>query len=176
VTETTSHPGRGVLGFGAVLLVILALLLLGSRGEISRAFGLAGDQGTLTIETCGRPLVATEEQRSVCTGVFRPDDGGEPYPVEALLAADPGDEVRVGADGPDETAYRSDVWGRLGAIALPLFPIGLLWLVPGLWLAFRTPGAIGRARSIRFLLFSVAPSALILCLGVVAFFVGIGTT
>jgi hypothetical protein len=73
-------------------------------------------------------------------------------------------------------AYRSDAWGRLGAIALPLFPVGLLWLVPGLWLVFQTPGALDRGRRIRFLLFSVAPSALILSVGVVAFFVAVATT
>jgi hypothetical protein len=164
------------MAFGAVLLVVLALLLLGSREEITRVFGLGGEQGTLTIESCGRPRVVVDEQRSVCTGVFRPDDGGEPYAVEALLTGDPGDSVRVAADGRDEPAYRADVWGKLGAVALPLFPIGLLWLVPALWLVSRTPGAIDRGRSIRFLFFSVIPTALILSLGVVAFLVALLTT
>jgi hypothetical protein len=176
VTEGTGRSGRGVVGFVVVLLVVLGLTVLGAREEIVRSFGLAGEQGTLTIESCGRPRVGLEEQRSVCTGVFQPDDGGEPYAVEALLDADPGDTVQVGADGPDEPAYRSDVWGKLGAIALPLFPIGLLWLVPGSWLALRRPGALSRGQKIRFLLFSVVPSALVLSVAVVAFFVAVVTT
>jgi hypothetical protein len=176
MTEETGRGGRGVLGFAAVLLVVLAFLLLGSRQEITRAFGLTGEQGTLTIESCGRPRIALEDQRSVCTGEFRPDDGGEPYVVDALLNGDPGDSVRVGADGRDEPAYRSDVWGKLGAIALPAFPIGLLWLVPGLWWVFRTPGMLDRGQKTRFLALSVAPSVLILGGAVVAFFVSVATT
>lgn len=82
----------------------------------------------------------------------------------------------AGADGPDEPAYRSDGWDKLGAIALPLFPIGLLWLVPGLWSVFRTPGAPERGQQTRFLALSVAPSALILCVGLAAFVVAVATT
>jgi len=174
--DDDARRGRGVLGFAAVLLVILGLVVIGERQEIGRAYGVTGEQGTLYVEACGRPRVALEEQRSICSGTFTPDDGGAPYPVDALLAADPGDRVTVGADGPDETAYRADVWGRLGAIALPLIPIGLLWLVPGLWSVFRTPGVLDRGRRLRFLAFSVMPSALILAVAGAAFLVAVLTT
>ncbi len=170
------HGGRGVLAFAGILMLVLAFLLVGGREEIVRAYGLSGEQGTLTIDSCGRPRIGIDEQRSVCTGRFVPDGGGDAYVVDALLAGDPGDTVAVGADGPDEPAYRSDLWGRLGAIALPLFPIALLWSVPGLWLAFRTPGALDRARRTRFLLFSALPTGVLLAVAVVALAVGIATT
>jgi hypothetical protein len=174
--EPADRGGRGVLAFGAVLLVVLVFLLVGGREEIGRAYGLSGEQGTLTIESCGRPHIALDDQRSVCTGPFEPHGGGDRYVVDALLSGHAGDTVSVGADGPDEPAYRSDLWGRLGAIALPLFPVALLWSVPGLWLAFRTPGALDRRRRTRLLLFSSLPTGLLLTLAVVALVVGIATT
>lgn len=170
--EQTGRSGRGALGLAAVLLAVLALLVLGAREEIGRAFGLSGEQGTLAVEQCGRPVVV-EEQRSVCTGVFTPDDGGEPYAVEALLSADPGDTIAVGADGSDEPAYRSDAWGRLAVVALPLLPLGLLWLVPGGWLVLRTPGPLSRGQKVAFLALSVVPSALLLAVGAVGFLVAV---
>lgn len=174
--EGEARHGRGVLAFAGILLLILGLLVLGGREEITRAYGLSGEQGTLSIESCGRPRIGIDEQRSICSGTFEPDGGGPAYVVDALLDGDPGDTVRVGADGPDEPAYRSDLWGRLGAIALPLFPLALLWAVPGVWLAFRTPGALSRGRRTRFLLFTALPTGVLLLVAVAALLVGIATT
>lgn len=168
----------GAWGFAAVLLVVLVLATLGSWAEITRSWGLAGEQGTLTVERCETRLQPDGgEQRAVCLGTFTPDDGGGAYPVEAKLRADPGDELAVGADGPDEDAYRADLWGRWAAVALPLLPLAFLWLTPWAGWFLRRPGERARrSETTLFLAAGVAPAAVLLLLGVAGFLVALGIT
>jgi hypothetical protein len=178
VTEEGSSGSWGAWGFAGVLLLVLVLTVLGSWSEITRSWGLSGEQGTLTVTTCERRLQpGGEEQRATCLGSFTPDSGGAAYDVEAKLAADPGDEVAVGADGPDENAYRSDLWGRWGAVALPLLPLAFLWLIPWVRRFLRTPGErASRGEITLFLAAGVAPAVVLLLLGGIGFLVAVATT
>lgn len=166
---------RAALGVGAVLLVVLVLLLLGGRQEIARSWGLTGEQGDLRVDGCSRTYgLAMEEQRTTCRGRFRPLGHGEAtYDVEALVAADPGDLVRVGADGPDELAYRSDLWGRWAAISLPLLVLGVLWVIPWARRLLRVEGRASHAQVVQFLGLGLAPSVVLLVAGTVGFFVSL---
>ncbi len=178
MSEGETSRGWGAWGFAAVMTVVLVLLVLGSWGEITRSWGLAGEQGTFTVTSCERPLQpGGEQQRAVCVGRFEPDDGGEGFDVEARLAADPGDELAVGADGPDETAYRSDLWGRWAAVGLPLVPLAVLWLIPWGRRFLRTPGErASRGEIALFLGAGVAPAAVLLLLGGAGFLVAVAIT
>ncbi|MDO9458346.1 hypothetical protein [Nocardioides sp.] len=167
---------RGALGFAAVLLLVLVVLVLAGRHEIARSWGLTGEQGELVVDGCSRDVVGEDEQRATCHGEFRPDDGGEPYVVEARLAAGAGDVVTVGADGPDEAAYRSDVWGRWAAVSLPLLPLAFLWLLPWARRMLRGQGRASRCEVLTFLGAGVAPFVVLLLAGVVGFLVSLATT
>jgi hypothetical protein len=178
-TKAPAEPARRrstVLGFVAVLVVVLGLLLLSGRHEITRSWGLAGEQGVLVVASCDADA-SGQRDRQQCRGTFTPDDGGAAYDVEALLAADPGDRVRVGADGPDESAYRSDLWGRWSAVALPLVPLALLWLVPWFRWFMSRPGARARRHeTVVFLLGGLVPAAVLLLAGIGGFLVAVLTT
>ena len=178
MSEDGSSRSWGVWGFVGVLLLVFVLTLLGSWSEITRAWGLSGEQGTLTVTTCERRLQpGGEEQRATCLGTFTPDDGGDDYDVEAKLAADPGDEVAAGADGPDEDAYRADLWGRWAAVALPLLPLAFLWLTPWARRFLRTPGErASRGEIVLFLAAGVAPAVALLLLGGIGFLVAVAIT
>jgi hypothetical protein len=180
VTKPPAEPTRRTsmaLGFAAVLVVVLGLLLVSGRHEITRSWGLTGEQGELVVASCATgadPDGDGQRDREQCRGTFTPDDGGAAYDVEALLAADPGDRVRVGADGPDETAYRSDVWGRWSAVGLPLLPLALLWLVPWFRWFMGRPGARARRRdTVLLVLGGLVPAGVVLLAGVGGFLVAV---
>ena len=84
----------------------------------------------------------------------------------ASLAASPGDVVRVGVDGSDDTAYRADALGRWGAVGLPLIPLALLWLVPGSRWLLSIEGQASRRQRLLYLASTVAPAAMLLVAGV----------
>ena len=174
-TKPPAERSRTALGFAGVLLVVLVLLLLGGRHEIARSWGFSGEQGVLAVEYCDADADGVRD-REECGGTFTPDDGGAAYEVEALLAADPGDRVRVGADGPDEAAYRSDLWGRWAAVALPLVPLALLWLVPWVRWFLRRPGVARRRETALFLTGGVLPAGLLLLAGLGGFLVALATS
>lgn len=179
-TKTPAAPARRsstALGFAAVLVVVLGLLLVSGRHEITRSWGLAGEQGELVVASCttgADPDGDGQRDREQCRGTFTPDGGGASYDVDALLAADPGDRVRVGADGPGEPAYRADLWGRWAAVGLPLLPLSLLWLLPWARWFLRRPGSRARRReTVVFLLAGLVPAAVLLLAGIGGFLVAV---
>lgn len=176
--EASGRRTAGARGVALVLVVVLLLLLVGSRAEIARSWGLSGDPGELLVEECWNDSGAgtEDEERSRCRGLFVPRDGGEPYVVEALVRSEPGERLSVRADGPDERAYRADLWGKWAAVALPLLPLALLWAVPWVQWMLRRPGRASRREIALFLGLGVAPAAVLALLGVVGFFVALGTT
>lgn len=176
--EPPRGRAAGVYTVLLVLAVILLLLLVGSREEIARSWGISGERGQLLVEECWTdPGVGTDdESRGECRGLFVPDDGGAPYAVEALVGAEPGERLTVGADGPDERAYRADLWGRLAAVGLPLVLLGLMWGLPWAQWLLRRPGRASRRETALFLGLGVAPAGALVLLGVVGFFVGLAVT
>lgn len=176
--EPPRGRAAGVYTVLLVLAVILLLLLVGSREEIARSWGISGERGQLLVEECWTdPGVGPDdESRGECRGLFVPADGGAPYAVEALVGAEPGERLTVGADGPDERAYRADLWGRWAAVALPLFPVALLWVLPWVPWMLRRPGRASRREIATFLVLGVAPATVLALLGVVGFFVALAIT
>lgn len=175
--EPSGRRAVRVRGVALVLVVVLLLLIVGARQEITRSWGLGGDQGELLVEECWSDAgVGTEEERARCRGRFVPQDGGEPYVVDALVRAAPGERLRVGADGPGERAYRADLWGRWAAVGLPLLPVALLWILPWVSWMLRRPGRASRRDTAVFLVLGVAPAAVVALLGAVGFCVALAVT
>lgn len=177
--QTTDAKPRskanGALGFGGCLLVVLALLLLGGRGEITQSWGLAGEPGTFEATSCRSHLQGDgSETRVICEGTFTPDSGDPASAGTLYHNGDAGETYDVRAD--DGTSYRTDWAARWSAVALPLIPLGLLLLVPGIWLALRHEGPLSRRQKHAFLWFSLVPAGAVVLLGGAGFLVALFTT
>ncbi|HYG94032.1 MAG TPA: hypothetical protein VD859_10640 [Nocardioides sp.] len=175
--DSGGNSGRGAVGFAGILLVVLVLVVLGSRGEIAQSWGVAGDPGTFTAESCGRDIVSGsgETTRAMCDGLFVPDDGGPPSEATLYYDGDPG-ETYDGRVDDEGFVYRTDWASRWSAVSLALIPLGLLWLAPGVWLTLRRPGVMTRSQKVRFLVLWLAPALAIMLLGGLGLLIGIATS
>lgn len=169
--------GRTALGFAGALLAVLVVIVLGSRSELALTFGVSGDAGTFAAKTCGRDLQYDgTTTRAQCLGTFAPASGATPYRAELYYDGDPGRTYEVRADPDSRAAYRTDVWSRWAALALPLIPVGLMWLAVGGWWAFRRPGVLSRRDRWLFLAGFATPATAVLAAAAVGFVVALGTT
>lgn len=177
--ETTNPhqkgKGYGALGFAGCLLFVLVLIVLGARGEITQSWGLAGEPGTFTATSCGRHIQPDgQTTRAMCDGTFAPASGEASYDALLYYDGDPGETYEGRADGG--VVYRTDWAARWSAVALPLIPMGLLLLVPGVWLALRREGPLTRGQKWAFLVFSLLPASLVVLVGGVGFLIALVTT
>jgi hypothetical protein len=137
----------GALVTIVVWLAVALLPLLFGLSDARLAFGLTGEPGTATVESCVEHG-SGEDAETECRGRFVPDDRGTPARTVGLPPeSDEGESFRAQLQPDGERARPADVKGRLSALILPA--LGLLFLVPmplGLTylLAGRSPGRLVR--------------------------------
>jgi hypothetical protein len=155
--QTGRGSVRGVLVAAGVALAVCLLAALGSRHEILHAWGLSGEPGTYVVDSCG---VVDDDQESLCTGTFTPDDGAPDVTVDLRGEHDAGDRFAASLRDDGE-AYRADARGRLVSVTVPLLPLVFVAFVPYLVHATRRRGRLGK---VGFVVFGLLPPAFVLLL------------